>query len=140
LTLTAFYFGMYEHGYNIFTSLAKEVTKSSDYQTALTYARTMAFVVLAASQLFYSLSMRNHEKSIFKIGLFKNKLLIASIIIGLLLQELVISIPFLAEAFGVHNISLKDWGIVLLFSLVPLTVNELIKFFVRLTRKTADNN
>lgn len=140
LTLTAFYFGMYEHGYNIFTSLAKEVTKSSDYQTALTYARTMAFVVLAASQLFYSLSMRNHEKSIFKIGLFKNKLLIASIIIGLLLQELVISIPFLAEAFGVHNISLKDWGIVILFSLVPLTVNELIKFFVRLTRKTADNN
>ncbi|SHL70353.1 Ca2+-transporting ATPase [Anaerocolumna jejuensis DSM 15929] len=140
LTLTAFYFGMYEHGYNIFTSLAKEVTKSSDYQTALTYARTMAFVVLAASQLFYSLSMRNHEKSIFKIGLLKNKLLIASIIIGLLLQELVISIPFLAEAFGVHNISLKDWGIVLLFSLVPLTVNELIKFFVRLTRKTADNN
>ncbi len=140
LTLTAFYFGMYEHGYNIFTSLAKEVTKSSAYQTALTYARTMAFVVLAASQLFYSLSMRNHEKSIFKIGLLKNKLLIASIIIGLLLQELVISIPFLAEAFGVHNISLKDWGIVLLFSLVPLTVNELIKFFVRLTRKTADNN
>ncbi|MGN6714327.1 cation-translocating P-type ATPase [Anaerocolumna jejuensis] len=139
LTLTAFYFGMYEHGYNIFTNLTKEVTKP-EYQTALTYARTMAFVVLAASQLFYSLSMRNHEKSIFKIGLFKNKLLIASIIIGLLLQELVISIPFLAEAFGVHNISLKDWGIVLLFSLVPLTVNELIKFFVRLTRKTADNN
>lgn len=140
LTLAAFYFGMYEHGFNIFTSLAKEVTKSSDYQTALIYARTMAFVVLAASQLFYSLSMRNHEKSIFKIGLFKNKLLIASIIIGLLLQELVISIPFLAEAFGVHNISLKDWGIVILFSLVPLTVNELIKFFVRQTRKTADNN
>ncbi|SHO48436.1 cation-translocating P-type ATPase [Anaerocolumna xylanovorans] len=135
LTLTAFFFGMYEHGFNIFTNLAKEVTKSSDYNTALIYARTMAFVVLAASQLFYSLSMRSHDKSIFKIGLFKNKFLIASIIIGLLLQEVVISVPFLADAFGVHNISLKDWGLVILFSLVPLTVNELIKFFVSLTKR-----
>lgn len=136
LTLTAFFFGMYEHGFNLFTTLSKEVTKSSDYHTALIYARTMAFVVLAASQLFYSLSMRNHEKSIFKVGLFKNKLLIVSIILGLLLQEIVISIPFLAKAFGVHNISLRDWGIVILFSLVPLTVNELIKFFVRLSKRT----
>lgn len=134
LTLTAFFFGMYEHGFNIFTSLAKEVTKSSDYQTALIYARTMAFVVLAASQLFYSLSMRSHEKSIFQIGIFTNKFLIGSIIVGLLLQEIVISIPFLATAFGVHNISLRDWGIVILFSLVPLIVNELIKFFVRVAK------
>lgn len=135
LTLTAFYYGMYEHGFNIFSGLAKEITESADYNTALVYARTMAFVVLAASQLFYSLSMRSHEKSIFQIGFFKNKFLIAAIIIGILLQEIVISVPFLANAFGVHNISLQDWGIVIGFALVPLVVNELIKLFVRIAKK-----
>jgi Ca2+-transporting ATPase len=54
--------------------------------------------------------------------------LIGAIIIGILLQLVVITIPFLADAFGVHNLSLIEWGIVIAFSLVPLIVNEIIKF------------
>jgi len=104
----------------------------------LIYARTMAFVVLAASQLFYSLSMRNPEKTIFQIGFFSNKFLLGAIIVGLLLQEVVISIPFLANAFGVHNLSLKDWGIVIIFALIPFVVNELIKIFGRAARKVSN--
>ncbi|WP_033163928.1 cation-translocating P-type ATPase [Clostridium sp. KNHs205] len=138
LTLAAFYYGMYEHGYNIFSGLAKDITESADYNTALIYARTMAFVVLAASQLFYSLSMRNPEKTIFQIGFFSNKFLLGAIVVGLLLQELVISIPFLAKAFGVHNLSLMDWGIVIVFALIPFVVNELIKVFGRAARKASN--
>lgn len=121
LTLAAFYFGLYEHNYSLGdTAIPEEV---------LTYARTMAFVVLAASQLFYSLTIRSSSKSIFRIGIFSNKYLIGSIIIGLLLQSGVISIPVLANAFKVHNLSLRDWGIVILFALVPFAVNEIIKLF-----------
>lgn len=119
-TLIAFYYGLWEHGYILGAGTIPE--------EGLTYARTMAFVVLAASQLFYSLSMRNSRKSIFKIGLFSNKYLIGAIIVGILLQLVVISIPFLANAFGVHNLTLQDWGLVISFSLVPLVVNEIIKF------------
>ncbi len=126
-TLTAFYYGLWEHGYTL--------GKGSVPEEALPYARTMAFVVLAASQLFYSLSMRNSEKSIFKVGLFSNKILIMAIIIGILLQLVVISVPFLANAFGVHNLTLQDWAIVISFSLIPLIVNECIKLFKRISGK-----
>lgn len=124
LTLAAFYWGLYEHGFSMGSlEIPDEV---------LTYARTMAFVVLAASQLFYSLSMRSATKSIFQVGLFTNKPLIVAILAGLFLQLVVISVPFLASAFKVQNLSALDWGIVFCFALVPLTVNELIKVWLRL--------
>lgn len=127
LTLAAFYFGIAEHNYNIGdNNIPEEV---------LTYARTMAFVVLAASQLFYSLTIRNSSKSLFQIGVFSNKYLIGSILAGILLQFGVISIPILANAFKVHNLSLRDWGIVILFALIPFTVNEIIKIFTRFSNK-----
>jgi Ca2+-transporting ATPase len=131
LTLAAFYFGLSEHGFSLGS---KDIPEE-----VLTYARTMAFVVLAGSQLFYSLTIRNSTKSIFQIGLFSNKYLIGSIIVGFILQLGVISIPFLAEAFKVHNISLRDWGIVILFALIPLAVNEIIKLFSRIAEKREDN-
>lgn len=127
LTLAAFYFGLNEHGYSLGSKNIPE--------DVLTYARTMSFVVLAASQLFYSLTMRNPNKSIFQIGLFSNMYLIGAIIIGFILQLGVISIPFLANAFGVHNLSLGDWGLVIMFALIPLIVNEIIKLFARIKEK-----
>ena len=125
-TLAAFYYGLWEHGYILGSGTIPEA--------ALPYARTMAFVVLATSQLFYSLSMRNFNKSILKIGLLSNKMLIGAIIVGTLLQLLVISVPFLADAFGVHSLTLADWGLVLLFALIPLIVNEIIKLFGRVSK------
>lgn len=123
LTLLAFYFGLSEHGY----VLGSKMLSDEVLENALPYARTMAFVVLASSQLFYSLSMRNFYKSVIKIGIFSNMYLIGSIIAGILLQVLVITIPPLAKAFGVHNLSLTEWGIVIGFSLVPLIINEILK-------------
>ena len=127
LTLVAFYYGLYEHGY----VLGAEMLPEDALETALPYARTMAFVVLAASQLFYSLSMRSFSKPIIKVGFFSNLYLIGSIIVGILLQLLVITVPFLANAFEVHNLSLREWGIVIAFSLVPLVVNEMFKIFMK---------
>lgn len=127
LTLAAFYFGLSEHGYSLGSTNIPE--------NVLTYARTMSFVVLAASQLFYSLSIRNSTKSILQIGLFSNMYLIGAIIVGFILQLGVISIPVLANAFNVHNLSLQDWGLVIAFALIPLIVNEIIKIFMRLKQK-----
>jgi Ca2+-transporting ATPase len=127
LTLAAFYFGLNEYGY---TLGSKNISEE-----ALTYARTMSFVVIVASQLFYSLTMRNSTKSIFRVGLFSNKYLIGAIIVGFILQIGVISIPFLASAFKVHNLSFGDWDLVLIFALIPFIVNEIIKVFMRIREK-----
>jgi Ca2+-transporting ATPase len=135
-TLLAFYYGLFEHGYNLH-SIGNAVSDPG-YETAVTYARTMAFVVLATSQLFFSLSIRNSAKSIWQIGIFTNKILIASIVIGIFLQLIVISVPFLANAFGVQFLTCYDCTIVLLFALVPLAVNEIIKLFMKGKKKRND--
>lgn len=128
-TLLAFAFGLWEHGYT-FADFGK-LAEDEAFISALTYSRTMAFVVLATSQLFYSLSMRHTTKSIFQVGLFTNKYLIGSLVTGLVLQLAVISVPFTARAFQVQNLSLTDWGLVFLFALIPLFANEFIKVFLR---------
>jgi len=130
LTLTVFFYGMSKSNYPIGSVISDY--ENADYQNALTHARTMAFVVLAASQLFYSLAMRSSTKSIFQVGLFKNKYLIGSICAGLLLQFIIISVPFLAKPFKVQSLTLGDWGLVILFALIPLVFNEIIKLFSRL--------
>jgi len=127
LTLAAFYFGIHEYGFNLVSVQIPE--------DVLAYARTMAFIVLSSSQLFYSLSMRNSVKSIFQIGLFSNKYLIGSIIVGFILEFGIIEVPALAAAFKVHNLSLADWVLVFAFALVPLVVNELIKAVSRSASK-----
>lgn len=125
LTLFAFYWGLREHGYSLSSAGIPE--------DVMTYARTMAFVVLAASQLFYSFAKRSTTKSIFQLGLFSNKFLVGAVVAGLALQYISISVPFLAEAFKVQNLSLIDWGIVIGLALVPLFINEIVKIFMRMS-------
>ena len=105
------------------------------YPDSLRHAQTMAFVVLSVSQLFYSLSMRNETKSLFQVGVFKNKWLIASIIFGIVVQLAIITIPFTANIFKVYSLDFKDWGIVILISLIPFAINEIVKIFFRTNDK-----
>ncbi len=104
-------------------------------EEALMYGQTMAFIILSVSQLVHSLNMRHNVKSIFQIGLFSNKYLIYSIILGLVLQIGVVSIPFLQTTFSVVFLTLTDWIIVFLLSLLPLVCTEIVKVFIRLKNK-----
>ena len=133
LTLAAFYIGINETGMigNLgqLETMAKAGNEAAKH--ALTQGRTMAFVVLTVSQLFYSLTMRNSQKTIFEIGIFKNKYLIYSIIIGIALQIGLTSFAPIAQVFKVTKISFENWDIVLLFALIPFAVNEVIKLISR---------
>jgi len=107
------------------------------YGTEGVHAQTMAFVVLSVSQLFHSLNMRHPRKSIFQVGIFSNKYLVGSIIIGILLQYLVITIPFLSNLFNLFNLSLFDWTFVILVSVLTLVFNEVAKIFIRAKSKNS---
>ncbi len=123
LTILAFWFGYYEHGYSPFDHSAPENT--------VEYARTMAFMVLVMCQLFFSLAVRNSSKSIFQIGIFSNKYLVGAIILGVLLQLIVIGIPVMQRAFHLQMLDLGGWIIAISLGLVPLLVNEIVKIFIR---------
>lgn len=123
LTILAFWFGYYEHGYNPFDHSVPANT--------IEYARTMAFMVLVMCQLFYSLAVRSSSKSIFQIGLFSNKYLTGAIVLGILLQLIVVGIPVMQSAFHLQMLDLRGWIIAISLGLVPLLVNEFFKIFIR---------
>ncbi|WP_075313180.1 cation-translocating P-type ATPase [Bacillus wiedmannii] len=128
LTLAAFIAGakFYTGDTNLFPLFPEKIDED-----ALLHAQTMAFVVLSFSQLIHSFNLRSRTKSIFSIGIFTNKYLVFSLLIGVLMQVCIISIPPLANIFGVHALTMRDWGFVLLLSIIPLVVNEIIKLVKR---------
>jgi Ca2+-transporting ATPase len=127
LSIFAFYYGYYEHGYSPFAeSVPADIVE---------YSRTMTFMVLIACQLFYSLALRNSAKSIFQIGLFSNIYLVGAIVLGLLLQLIVIHVPILRVAFKLQMLSPGGWIMALFLGFVPLMVNELYKIFILVKEK-----
>ncbi len=126
LTLIGFVYGVNKYG-------ADEVTLANiaNNPEALMHAQTIAFVVLSGTQLIHALNMRSSDKSIFKIGLFSNMYLIYAMIVGISLQMAVIYIPPIARMFNVIPLTLADWGLVIILSLIPLVINEIIKLFIK---------
>jgi len=93
----------------------------------LVRARTGAFIVLSCAQLFHAFNCRNMTRSVFKLGIFKNRNLVLAAGVSFLLQVAVINVPFLRAIFKVEQLSLFDWGLVLAISSFPLWAMEGIK-------------
>jgi len=100
------------------------------YMNSLVHAQTVAFVVLSFSQLFFSLSIRIKEKSLFEIGIFSNKYLLVSILLSSLIQFLIITIPFFAQVFNVFTLNVRDWIIVICISFIPFIFIEIFKLII----------
>ena len=124
LTIFAFWYGYYEHGYSPFDHSVPANT--------VEYARTLAFMVLVSCQLFFSLAVRSSSKSIFQIGIFSNKYVSGAILLGILLQLLVIGIPVMQRAFHLQMLDLRGWLTAIALGLVPLVLNEIVKIFLRI--------
>ncbi len=77
-------------------------------------ARTLAFSAIVAFEWFMAFSARSDEYTIFKLGLLRNRALIISIGVAVLLQIAVVYVPFLQIAFKTAPLTLSDWGIVVL--------------------------
>jgi len=89
--------------------------------------QTMAFIILALSQVVQSFNMRS-EHSIFKIGVFSNKKLNGAALISTLLVAIVLFTP-LRIAFGLVLLPAKLYFIALGLIFVPVLAMELSKAF-----------
>lgn len=90
----------------------------------LSRSQTYAFTVLGLSQLFHAIGMRNIHVPILKSGLFKNQLMLLAFFIGLVLQVAVTEIPYLMMCFGTAQLSLGEWGALLLIAAIPLFIHD----------------
>lgn len=89
--------------------------------------QTMAFMVLAISQVVQAFNMRS-EHSLFKIGVFTNHKLNWAALVSILLMCLVLFTP-LRSAFGLITLSGTQYLIGLGLIFVPVLVMELSKAF-----------
>ncbi len=92
----------------------------------LAKAQTHAFTVLAISQLVHAVGMRDVNKSVFKMKLLENKVMLAAIGIGVFLQILVTQVPYFISLFGTVMLSGGEWIGLSILSLTPLLIHELL--------------
>lgn len=95
------------------------------------YYRTMVFTVLACLQMGHVLAIRSHRQSLFTMGVWTNRPLIAAVSLTLVLQLTLIYTPFLQRAFGTVPLSLLDLVVCLVLSTTVFWVVELEKLIKR---------
>jgi Ca2+-transporting ATPase len=93
----------------------------------LSQARTVAFCVLAFSQLFYSFGCRSQRYTLPELGLFTNPYLFGAIAVSALLQLAVVTLPAAQPIFEVAAHSAREWLLVFGLSLTPVTIVEVFK-------------
>jgi len=97
----------------------------------LMYAQTLAFTTLAMFQVFNSLNCRSRTNSVFQLGFFKNRYLMAAIVTSILLQIAAQYVPFIQQALGTVPLGWGDWGLILLVSSSIFIADELRKLVQR---------
>jgi len=75
----------------------------------LRYAQTMTFTTLVLFQMFNVLNARSDDRSAF-VHLFVNGWMWGAIAASLVLQVLVVTVPFLQRAFGTTALGARDWA------------------------------
>jgi Ca2+-transporting ATPase len=94
-------------------------------------AETMAFVTLSLCELFRAYTCRSEDQSLIRLGVFSNKWMQYAVGLSILLLVLVVSVPFLQPIFNTHSPSLREWGVILSFSLLPAITEEITKAYLR---------
>lgn len=97
------------------------------------YGSTMAFAVLAISQLVHAFNIRS-KHSVFSAGLFSNKYMTGAFIISVLIMCAALFTP-LHILFGIEILSITEWLTVAVLSIAPLAVCEAVKFIQSLAQK-----
>ena len=128
--------GLFAHGFGIriilqgimFGVLALFAFRIGENATGeLAGGQTLAFMVLATSQVIQAFNMRS-EHSLFKTGAFGNTKLNGAALISLLLVALVLFTP-VSIAFGLIKLPVNLYLIGLGMALIPVVVMELSKAF-----------
>lgn len=105
-----------------YLSSASEIGQESVVEEA----QSMAFCVLAFSELFHMLGMTNTKKSFIYVFADKNPMLWIALFGGIALQFFVIEVPYINSFFKVYPLHdhPMDYLYVFLLAIVPLLIHE----------------
>ena len=94
-------------------------------------ATALTFLTISFLELFHAFNIRSERQSLFKCGIFTNKILLCTVTAGIVINVLLAVSPF-AQAFGLDGLNVTHWLIALglAFSVIP--VGEVYKLVLRL--------
>lgn len=111
----------YWYGVSVNLANIKSILQDGDM---LLISQTYAFIVLSITELFYSLCVRNINKSVFRKDILKNKYLNISIVGGIVLTGGMIFLPFIRELLNLARLDIKTYIILLLISFGITVLHE----------------
>lgn len=99
-------------------------------QGGIEHAHSMAFTVLAFSELLRAYSARSEYYSVFKLGFFSNKWMQYAVVVSAVLLLVVVYVPFLQPIFDTAPLTLIEWAEILPLVILPFIAGEVTKLFI----------
>jgi calcium-translocating P-type ATPase len=98
-------------------------------------ATTMTLAAIVAAQVGNVFACRTDRESVFRSGLFRNRLVLVGVAAEVALLLALIVTPPLARVFGLAPLAFEEWRILLAFPAVIVLLEEARKWVVRRGRR-----
>lgn len=98
-------------------------------ETKIEVGQTMAFTVLAFSELVHVFNIRDNKKSIFKTGILGNSILILAVIASAFLMGIILVVPGLRHVFSIPILPVGNIVEIVALILAPVVIVEILKLF-----------
>ena len=122
ITLAAFVIGLGTKNVPVIEGLTEQ-------EVRVEIGQTMAFVVLALSELVHVFNIRNNKESIFKTKIFNNGKLILAILVSAILMFVILLIPGLRTIFSIPVLPMSNIVEIVILVLLPMVIVEIFKLF-----------
>ena len=99
----------------------------TDEAAKIKIAQTMAFCVLALSELVHVFNIRDNKNSIFKTGILNNSKLILAILVSASFMFIILLIPGLRQIFSIAQLPKENIVETILLVLSPIAIVEIFK-------------
>ena len=101
------------------------------YYQGQAQAQTMAFATWMIGHIFLAFNMRTERDSLFKIGLFSNKIIVLWAFLAVLFIITIIYIPIFQVAFKVIPLTIGNWLLILGIAFISTFWMELLKILFK---------
>ena len=123
VAMSAFFFLNSQYGW-------PEVAMASS-GTVYRMATTMTLAAIVVTQVGIVFNCRTERTSIFRVGLFSNRLVLLGIACEITLLCILIYVPFLHEVFNTAPIGLSQWGFLFIWPIIVVLLDEIRKAILR---------
>ena len=101
----------------------------SKEETKIEIGQTMAFMVLAFSELVHVFNIRDNKNSIFKTGILGNSILIWAVLASAFLMVIILAVPGLRHVFSIPILPMNNMIETIALIIAPVVIVELMKLF-----------